>query len=176
MRPPDPSLPPGDNGRVRDGEATSDPEDEAALRWAGDEETGREGAGWRSHGPADESGADPDAARIRQPEGEQVGQRGRFLVAVAFAVPYLIWTVCWILVVQRVSSGAGTLGAEILWQFGEFLAILSPPLWFAATVALTRTGRARVRVGWFLIGLAVLLPWPIVFGVVVAASAVGAVS
>jgi hypothetical protein len=51
-------------------------------------------------------------------------------------------------------------------QFGEFFAIVSPALWFFATVSLIRTPLARALV--LAIGLVVLFPFPLFFGVTVA--------
>lgn len=131
-------------------------DDEDALRWAGDEEQGRAAprlASSRAGGEAPVEDAD---------EPEAPGARGRSAAVAVFAVPYLAYTVLWILVVQRLTSGASELGTEILWQFGEFLAMLAAPAWFAATVTLTRESAPRVRVGWLALGLGMLIPWPFV--------------
>jgi hypothetical protein len=50
-----------------------------------------------------------------------------------------------------------------MWQFGEFLAMVAPALWFAAVLTLTpedsrRRGLARMVA--LLIGVLVLVPWP----------------
>jgi hypothetical protein len=51
-----------------------------------------------------------------------------------------------------------------MYQFGEFLAIASPALWFGAVFLLTRGRAPLVTVLWLVIGLVVLVPWPTLFG------------
>ncbi len=146
-----------------------DDEDAAALSWAGDEEQGR--AAPRLRGD-DAPGADlPSAAA----EEEAPGAAGRRVATVAFAVPYLAWAVGWIFAVQFYDSPSD-LFAGILWQFGEFLTMLVAPLWFAATITLTRGSRPLVRVGWLALGLGVLLPWPVLIRFLAALQVTGGLS
>ncbi len=143
-------------------------DDDEALSWVGDEEQGRV------------------APRLREPEtvvvGDEVepeetpGSRARSVATAAFVVPYLVIAVGWIFAVQQLSSGSASLFGEILWQFGEFLAMLAAPLWFAATLTLTQRHRPLVRVGWLALGLAVLLPWPLVLQFFAALDFVGGLS
>jgi hypothetical protein len=49
---------------------------------------------------------------------------------------------------------------QVLWQFGEFTAIVAAPLWFGSTVLLT-AGKSAQRFGWLTLGLGLLLPWPL---------------
>lgn len=131
--------------------------DDEALSWVGDEEQGR--AAPRLRDLTAETAA-PDAEDV-EPE-EAPGAGGRRAATVGFALPYLVLTIGWILAVQQLSSGATSLFAEILWQFGEFLAILSAPFWFATVLSLSRESRPLVRVGWLAVGVGVLVPWPFV--------------
>lgn len=143
-------------------------DDDEALSWAGDEERGR------------------SAPRLPEPEpavvGAEVepelapGARGRSVATAAFAVPYLALTVGWIFAVQLLTSGSASLFGEVLWQFGEFLAMLAAPLWFAATLSLTKAHRPLVRVGWLALGLGVLLPWPLVLRLLEALEFAGGLS
>jgi hypothetical protein len=143
-------------------------DDDEALSWAGDEEQGRA------------------APRLREPEPvvvsdevepeEAPGARGRSVATAVFAVPYLAITVGWIFAVQQLSSGSRSLFAEILWQFGEFLAMLAAPLWLAATVTLTKAHRPLVRVGWLALGLGLLVPWPLVLRFLAALEFAGGLS
>lgn len=144
-------------------------EDDEALRWAGDDEQGRAAPRLR----------EPDAVAAVgdevEPE-EAPGSRGRSVATAGFVVPYLAIAVGWIFAVQQLSSGSGSLFGEILWQFGEFLAMLVAPLWFAATLTLTRESRPLVRVGWLALGLGVLLPWPLVLRFLAALEFAGGLS
>jgi hypothetical protein len=77
---------------------------------------------------------------------------------------YLLFTVGWVIAVGRISSGATTILAEIMFQFGEFLAIASPAVWFGATLLLTRHRKPTVRLLWLVVGLLVLAPIPFILG------------
>jgi hypothetical protein len=146
-----------------------DLDDDEALSWAGDEEQGRAAPRLRE--------ADPAVAGALEAEPEEApGSRGRAGAAAGFALPYLIATVGWIFAVQQLSSGSASLFGEILWQFGEFLAMLAAPLWFAATLTLTREHRPLVRVGWLALGLLVVLPWPLVLRLLAALEFAGGLS
>lgn len=146
-------------------------EDADALSWAGDEEQGR--AAPRLGTTTSES------ASVADPEGgapdEAPGGRGRRAATVAFAAPYLALAIGWIFAVQLADSPAQVFPA-VLWQFGEFLAMLVAPLWFAATLTLTRDSRPRVRVGWLALGTLVLLPWPIILRFLAALQVAGSLS
>jgi hypothetical protein len=147
-------------------------EDDEALRWAGDEETGRAAprlGGAETDLPLVDVQADDE-------DEEAPGSRGRNVARLAFLLPYVALTVGWVLSVQQLTSGAVDLAYEIVWQFGEFLALLAAPAWFVGTLHLTRRSRPLVRVGWLALGLGALLPWPILFRFVAALNFVGSVS
>ena len=78
---------------------------------------------------------------------------------------YLVYSVGWILSIGTLQLSGATLLIEVLYQFGEFLAIIACALWFGAVMALTRGGRAAVRLGWLALGALVLVPWPLIIGV-----------
>lgn len=143
--------------------------DDEALTWVGDEEQGRAAPRLREPEPVAGGAVEPE-------EEEAPGSRGRSIATVAFVVPYLAIAVGWIFAVQQLSSGSASLFGEILWQFGEFLAMLAAPLWFAATVTLTTQHRPLVRVGWLALGLPVLLPWPLMLQFVAALQYAGSLS
>lgn len=144
-------------------------DDDEALSWAGDEQQGRNAPRF---GESETVVVDSDPV---EPE-EAPGFRGRSIATAAFLVPYLAITVGWIFAVQQLSSGSASLFGEILWQFGEFLAMLAAPLWFAATLTLTKEHRPLVRVGWLALGLAVLLPWPLLLRFLAALEFAGGLS
>lgn len=78
---------------------------------------------------------------------------------------YILLTAGWIFTVARSTTTLPSLLPEIMFQFGEFLAIASPTLWFATTIALTGHRRPIARLGLLLLGLVVVVPWPFVLGV-----------
>jgi hypothetical protein len=77
---------------------------------------------------------------------------------------YLLYSIGWIVAVGRSTFMDPNILGEIMFQFGEFLAIVSPLLWFGAVFILTRNNKAIVRLLWLLLGLVLLVPWPFVLG------------
>ena len=76
---------------------------------------------------------------------------------------YLVYTVGWIVSIFNDNRTAyADILSEIMYQFGEFLAIASPALWFVTVLLLTRGRKPVVRLVWLLLGLAVVIPWPFV--------------
>lgn len=152
-RPNDPALP-GDDDLD---EAALD---EDALSWPGDEQQGRLRPRLASPRPEsddhdDEFDGIDDGLEERAPR-DVAGTA----VAVVAGILYLAVTVGWIYSVQLTSSPSTELFGEIVWQFGEFTAMIAGPIWFAAVIARTR-GRVGLRLGWFALGLGLLLPWPV---------------
>lgn len=137
--------------------------DDDALSWAGDDLRGGIDPLTRNRvNAAREGGAadDPDAAP------EAPSSLARSAATVLFAVLYLAVVVGWILSSQITGSTATDVFSQVAWQFGEFVAIISGALWFLAVLTLTPESRLRVRVGWFALGLGVLVPWPILLAVI----------
>ena len=80
---------------------------------------------------------------------------------------YLIYTIGWVTTVVRYQAVRIPFTdplSEIMFQLGEFLAIASPALWFAAVFLLSRGRKPLVRLLWILVGLVTVLPWPFVLG------------
>ena len=134
--------------------------DAAALSWAGDEEQGR--ARPRLAEPdagevsaLEAAGDDDDPPDDDAPPADTAGNA----VAVLFGILYLALTVGWVYSVQLSSSPSDAFPGSAVWQFGEFTAMIAAPIWFGAVVALTRR-RLGLRIGWFALGIGLLLPWP----------------
>jgi hypothetical protein len=133
-------------------------QDEEAFHWAGDEVGGREGARLpRKKAPDVVAGSAADVA-IASPGPRSGSAR---LLTGFFGVVYLALAVGWILSVQYTASGSTAILSEVPWQFGEFTAIVVAPLWFGATLTLTRGGRLLTRAGWLALGAGLLVPWPL---------------
>ena len=132
-------------------------DDDDALSWAGDDLRGGIDPLVRNRVAevAEYSVIDPDAA----PAGPS--NLGRTAATALFAALYLAVVVGWILSVQITGSTATDVFSQVAWQFGEFVAIISGALWYLAVLTLTPDSRNAVRVGWFALGVGVLLPWPI---------------
>jgi hypothetical protein len=134
-------------------------DDEEAFHWAGDEVGGREGARIPGEKVPD-AGLTPATDVATEVEGPRSGPAGT-LVTGFFGLVFLALTIGWILSVQYTGSGSTDLVTEVLWQFGEFTAIVAAPLWFGATLTLTRGGRPVTRAGWLALGAGLLVPWPL---------------
>lgn len=136
-------------------EADHDADDDA-LSWAGDDPD-RDDVPHPRRPSA--TTVMPDVASERRPMSAALLIVYGVLVGLA-----AIWTVGWIITVSRSTVTLPTLLSEFMYQFGEFLAIASPALWFGAVFLLTRGRKPLVTVLWLLIGLVVLVPWPTLFG------------
>ncbi|MCU1542196.1 MAG: hypothetical protein JWM50_61 [Microbacteriaceae bacterium] len=78
---------------------------------------------------------------------------------------YGLYAIGWLVSVLRSTLTLDSLLSEIMYQFGEFLAIAAAPVWFAAVFYLTRGRRPIARLLWLLVGLVLLAPVPLVLGV-----------
>ena len=78
-----------------------------------------------------------------------------------------MWTIAWVLaIVAAPTQQASSLLDAIMYQFGEFLAIVSAPLWFGVVWWLSAGAGTRPRLAWFVAGLVVLFPLQLVLPVV----------
>lgn len=141
-----------------------EPEDEeAALRWEGDEDLGRTTSLDR---PVAAAPTGASAPRPRAVEPPVPRDPVRAVATGFFAVLLLAEAVGWILVIQRVQSlpafATGSGVVALLGGIARFLALVAAPLWFLAAFRLT-AGRAA-RVGWLALGSGLLVPWPLLVG------------
>lgn len=146
----------------RDPDPADEPDDEA-LHWAGDEARGQ--AAPRLGEPnATSAPAETEADALEEPDAPR-SPAERVLLAgtIAFGLVYLALSIGWISSAQLLVYPSLDLLGEIMWQFGEFLAMIAPALWFAAAFTLTPAGTARrgtKRMLGLLAGALVLVPWP----------------
>ncbi|MFC5503249.1 hypothetical protein ACFPJ4_13460 [Lysinimonas soli] len=133
-------------------------DDAEALSWAGDDLRGGIDPLTRNRAvdEVDAEGGDVGSDVAAAPRSIP-----RTAVTALFAVLYLAVVVGWILSVQITVSSATDTFSQVAWQFGEFVSIISGALWFLATLTLTRESRTAVRLGWFALGVVVLVPWPV---------------
>ncbi|GAB3138210.1 hypothetical protein [Marisediminicola antarctica] len=131
--------------------------DDDALTWGGesDDPSYLDGAG--STAPADVAESEPSAPAS--------ATASALLVAYGiFGGVYLLYLIGWVISVQRDTFTASGLFFEIMYQLGEFLAIVSPAIWFGLVLLLTRGGRPALRVAWLVAGIVLLAPWPFILG------------
>jgi hypothetical protein len=86
-------------------------------------------------------------------------------LAVAGGVVAVTYTIAWVIGVERLPLSGPTLVLEVIYQFAEFLAIIASFVWVMTTIVLTRD-RPAVRAGWLALGTLLLMPWPVVLGVI----------
>jgi len=80
---------------------------------------------------------------------------------------YLLYTIGWAIVVARTTVTffpLDSLFLEVCFRIGQFLSIAAAPLWFVSTLLLTQKRTWRSRLGWLLLGVFVLVPWPFIQG------------
>ena len=96
-------------------------------------------------------------------EPARLGQRERVLFA-ALGGLYLGLTVAWLFAAQANKLiGIDDKFQVAMMNFGEFFAIVAAPLWFFATFSqITTTPRRVISLA---VGLVVLFPYPLFFGV-----------
>ena len=133
-------------------------DDDEALRWAGDEVRGGVDPLTRNR-VADVSPSSVDDGMDAAAAAPT--NLGRTAATVVFAVLYLAIVVGWILSVQITGSTQTDVFSQVAWQFGEFVAIIAGALWYLAVLTVAPDMRTSVRLGWFALGVGVLLPWPI---------------
>jgi hypothetical protein len=144
---------------ARDAADSPADDDSDALSWAGDDLRGNIDPLTRNRVNAaadrDIGDFDPDAVPAVPTN------LGRSAATVLFAVLFLGVVVGWILSAQLTSSSATDVFSQIAWQFGEFVAIISGALWFLAVLTVDPDSRTLVRIGWWALGVGILVPWPI---------------
>jgi hypothetical protein len=80
---------------------------------------------------------------------------------------YAVWTVAWVLaIVAAPTQQASSLLDAIMYQFGEFLAIVAAPLWFGIVWWLSAGAGTKARLTWLVAGLVLVFPLPFVLPVV----------
>jgi hypothetical protein len=80
---------------------------------------------------------------------------------------YAVWTISWVLaIVAAPTQQASSLLDAIMYQFGEFLAIVAAPLWFGIVWWLSAGAGTKPRLAWLVAGLVVLFPLPLVLPLV----------
>lgn len=80
---------------------------------------------------------------------------------------YLLYTIGWAIVVARTTVTffpLDSLFLEVCFRIGQFLSIAAAPLWFVSALLLTQKRTWRSRLGWLLLGVFVLVPWPFIQG------------
>ncbi len=133
--------------------------DEDALRWEGDDELDGLSVGdaERAAERADEPEPDGSAGTTRTRDGRR-GSLRWLVLALALAS-----TVGWVVIIIANPVQQPSLLGLAMYQLGELLAVLAPPLWW---LVVDRLAPPRRRAALWFAGLVVTAPWPLVAGVV----------
>jgi hypothetical protein len=132
-----------------------DPDDEEGLSWGTERDA--------THIEAPVVAEPVDEADEDEP-GPPANNSVFLVVYGIFAGIFLLYVVGWIIAVQTIdNSGAGAL-ALVLDRAAQFLAFLSPAIWFFGVLLMVPNTRARIRVILLVIGVLVLAPWPFILG------------
>ena len=77
---------------------------------------------------------------------------------------YLLYTIGWIVSFSRYAMPDTIDFSVVSFRITQALAVAASPLWFVATLLLTQKRHARYRFLWLVIGMIVLVPWPFLMG------------
>ncbi|WP_259607960.1 MULTISPECIES: hypothetical protein [Microbacterium] len=149
----------------------SDPDDDDALRWDGDDENGPASLppGWKAVGKGsdDVPGSPADAASARHDaetaddDTHALGTVSLVLLGVLGGV-YLLYTVGWLIGGIRLKQLANLIVADAMYVPWLILAVAAPALWFLTGWVLTRGRAMWLRMLVLLAGVVLLVPWPFV--------------
>jgi hypothetical protein len=152
-----------DTGRDERATDTSDEsDDDSALSWGGSSDRSYvEGPVVASSGDVRDDAETDDDDEL--PEGvlSSTGLVGHGVAAAIF----LLYTVAWLKSVGKVAPSFDSALADWMWRFGTWFAVAAPVLWFFGVLLLVPARQSRRRAVWFVVGVALLVPWPFVIGV-----------
>ncbi|GEK80099.1 hypothetical protein [Agrococcus baldri] len=131
--------------------------DEDALRWEGDDDLDRLSVG-DDDGEADGAGGATASAPVIAREAGPRGPLGWLALVLALAA-----TAGWIVILVANPVQQPSLIGLAMYQLGELLAVLTPLLWWWLV---DRLAPLRRRSAWWLAGIVVTAPWPLVVGVI----------
>ena len=145
----------------------STPEDDA-LSWAGDED--RLNTGSPLSAQRDASGASSvkkqrkqgtqEAAETEQPD---TGLSSAALIGFGiFAGIYLLFSVAWLITALRNPTQIADALGNAMFQFGLWLSVAAPAIWFGAVLYLGKNKKVSTRLLYLLVGVAIFIPWPYV--------------
>jgi len=111
--------------------------------------------------------AEPDSSETEDRNASTTRSNPGMLAV--FGGLYAVWFLAWVLgVVALPAQPASSVVDAVMYQFGEFLAIVATPLWGALAWKLTVGSKRSPRALWMTLGLVVLFPLPLVLPVVFA--------
>jgi hypothetical protein len=144
-----------------------EPDDDDALRWAGDDDPTL-APGWKTVGKAvplegSSTGAESDAAdsHVDAPAPDAAAQAGSaelVLLGVLGGV-YLLYSIGWLISAIGLAPELADPVAQFMYSLGRWFAVAAPALWFATVLWLAAEHR-RARLIWLIAGAVLLVPFP----------------
>lgn len=138
--------------------------EEDALSWAGDDD--RLTTGSPLSAKRDARGASSVKQPSKQSDTDSAEPSGLSSVALIgfgiFAGIYLLFSVAWLITALRNPTQIADVLGNAMFQFGLWLSVLSPAIWFGAVLYLGKNKKVSTRLLFLLLGAAVLIPWPYV--------------
>lgn len=138
--------------------------EEDALSWAGDDD--RLTTGSPLSAKRDARGASSVKRPGKQGDTDSAESSGLSSVALIgfgiFAGIYLLFSVAWLITALRNPTQIADVLGNAMFQFGLWLSVLSPAIWFGAVLYLGKNKKVSTRLLFLLLGVAVLIPWPYV--------------
>lgn len=142
--------------------------EEDALSWAGDDD--RLTTGSPQSAKRDASGASSvKKPRTKAPqEAAETAELPAGLSSAAligfgiFAGIYLLYSVAWLITALRNPTQIADALGNAMFQFGLWLSVAAPAIWFGAVLYLAKDKKVSTRLLYLLLGVAILIPWPYV--------------
>ena len=138
--------------------------EEDALSWAGDDDrltTGSPLSAQRN--PRGASSVKKPAQQADKNTTEPSGLSSVALIGLGiFAGIYLLFSVAWLITALRNPTQIADVLGNAMFQFGLWLSVLSPAIWFGAVLYLGKNKKVSTRLLFLLLGAVILIPWPYV--------------
>jgi hypothetical protein len=138
---------------------SSDSDDEA-LSWAGDRDATHVDAP-----VAPRPVTEPPVEDVAEDEALPAATSSILLITLGIlGGVYLLFTVGWIVSLQRFLYFATTPLEQVAFSAQQYLAVIATPLWFVVSLLMTRGRKPPVRLVWLIVGMVLLVPWSFVLG------------
>ena len=140
--------------------------EEDALSWAGDEDrltTGSPASAKREAGGASSVKKSTTSKDHPSPDDSHPGLSSAALIGFGiFGGIYLLYSVAWLITALRNPTQIADALGNAMFQFGLWLSVASPAIWFGAVLYLGKDKKVSTRMLFLLVGALVLIPWPYV--------------
>lgn len=140
--------------------------EEDALSWTGDEDrltTGSPASAKREVGGASSVKRTKKSQEAAETEEPPTGLSSAALIGFGiFGGIYLLFSVAWLITALRNPTQIADALGNAMFQFGLWLSVAAPAIWFGAVLYLAKDKRVSTRLLFLVVGVLVLIPWPYV--------------